>query len=69
MRNISLFIAMSLDEYIADSKGWLAAGAGGRGDINTYSEFIKDFDTIITIACSKKWVIVIFYMTEHWLLK
>lgn len=50
MREISLFIAMSLDGYIADAGGgvdWL----GGQGDDNcgfdAYSLFIEDIDTII----------------------
>ena len=49
MRKISLFIAMSLDGYIADSKcsvNWLQ-GQGDGEDMDTYSEFIKDVDTIL----------------------
>lgn len=47
MKKISLFIAMSLDGYIADSKGrvdWLV-GQGNDDNIDVYSEFVKDIDT------------------------
>lgn len=49
MKKISLFIAMSLDGYIADSKGsvhWLG-GQGNDDNIDTYSEFVKNIDTVI----------------------
>lgn len=50
MRKIILFIAMSLDGYIADDNGgveWLK-GQGNDGEtIDVYSEFIKDIDTVI----------------------
>lgn len=50
MRNISLFIAMSLDGYIADRKGgvdWLKGQGSDNENIDTYSEFIKNIDTIL----------------------
>ena len=50
MRRIILFIAMSLDGYIADEKG----GVGWLSDIQTeengedsYSHFIKEIDTVV----------------------
>lgn len=50
MRKVSLFIAMSLDGYIADDKGgvgWLRGHGNDSEDIDSYSEFSKDVDTVL----------------------
>lgn len=50
MRKTILFIAMSLDGYIADYKGdvdWLAGENPQINDMQSYDEFIKDIDTVI----------------------
>lgn len=50
MRNICLFIAMSLDGYIADRKGgvdWLTGQGKDHENLDTYSEFVKNIDTIL----------------------
>ena len=50
MRKVTLYIAMSLDGYIADRNGkvdWLN-GHGGEGEqADTYSSFVKDIDTVV----------------------
>ncbi len=50
MRRVVLFIAMSLDGYIADihgGTGWLEGQASGENDMVSYEEFIQDVDTVI----------------------
>lgn len=50
MRNIHLFLAMSLDGYIADRQGgvdWLEGQGNDNENIDVYSEFVKNIDTIL----------------------
>lgn len=50
MRKVTLFIAMSLDGYIADPEGkvnWLEGQENDDGTIDSYSEFIKEIDTVV----------------------
>ncbi len=50
MRKIILYIAVSLDGYIADKSGsvdWLAGQDEEAENEDTYSEFIKDIDTVV----------------------
>ena len=50
MKKISLFIAMSLDGYIADKYGkvdWLVSHSNDEEMIDTYGKFIENIDTVV----------------------
>ena len=50
MKKVVLFIAMSLDGYIADQYGnvdWLAGEEPDRNDMESYDTFIQDIDTVV----------------------
>ncbi len=50
MRQVVLFIAKSLDGYIANTKGdvsWLSGDGSEDGSMGSYEEFIKGVDTVI----------------------
>lgn len=50
MRKVVLFIAMSLDGYLADLHGgigWLEGQESGANDMESYEAFIQDVDTVI----------------------
>jgi len=50
LRKTVLFIAMSLDGYIADARGgtsWLEGQAPGKNDMVSYEKFIQTVDTVM----------------------
>lgn len=50
MRSVNLFIAVSIDGYIADESGsvkWLGGENPDENDMISYNTFIKDIDTVI----------------------
>lgn len=50
MRKVILYIAVSLDGYIADSGGgvdWLNGQSGGVEETDSYSAFVKEVDSVV----------------------
>lgn len=50
MRTVTLFIAMSLDGFVADKSGgigWLGGENPAGEDMAAYNEFIQDIDTVV----------------------
>lgn len=50
MRKVTLFIAMSVDGFIATENGdvnWLTGEQSGQNDTQSYDEFIKEVDTVV----------------------
>lgn len=69
MRRVTLFIAMSLDGYIANKDGnvdWLRGEKAAEDDMSSYNEFIRDVDTVLmgwntyhqitTVLSPKEWI-------------
>ena len=50
MRKVILYIAMSLDGYIADKNGgvdWIEGDGSNKGNEGSYGKFIDTVDTVI----------------------
>lgn len=68
MRKVILFIAMSLDGYIADQYGkvdWLAGLDRQKDAIDTFEEFVKKIDTVI-MGWKTYHQIITELSPEHW---
>lgn len=49
-RRVTLFLAVSLDGFLADRQGgvdWLAGQEAGQDDLETYEAFIREIDTVL----------------------
>lgn len=50
MKKVHVFIAMSLDGYVADCKGrvdWLQGQQSDQNDMQSYEQFITSMDTVV----------------------
>lgn len=68
MKKVCLFIAMSLDGYIADRTGsvdWLKGQSDDTENLDTYSEFVKDIDTVL-MGWNTYHQIVTELSPDHW---
>ena len=68
MRKVILFIAMSLDGYIADQYGkvdWLAGQDRQKDTIDTFEGFVKNIDTVI-MGWKTYHQIITELSPEHW---
>lgn len=68
MRKVILFIAMSLDGYIADRYGkvdWLAGQDRQKDTVDTFEEFVKNIDTVI-MGWKTYHQIITELSPEHW---
>nr|WP_276895636.1 dihydrofolate reductase family protein [Dysosmobacter welbionis] len=68
MRTVTLFIAMSLDGCIADPQGgvdWLAGQEDSAEELDSYSEFLKETDTVI-MGWNTYHQIVTELSPDHW---
>ena len=68
MRKVTLFIAVSLDGYIADKNGgvsWLAGQEPNADDMVSYHDFIQEIDTVI-MGWTTYHQIVTELSPDHW---